>query len=151
MFFTKFILRWSLWVLLMWFLTMGSWEISGKYRYMLIKCCQMSRYVFQSPRISPYNNNIISVAGFEMILRRHISHYLITYYLPSGQDHDYLSVVHHYIVFLSIFFIPNTIFLTSVNLVGRSICGRVLDKLRCPSGCYSWTNGASYHPLPRSR
>jgi len=25
-----------------------------------------------------------SVAGFEMILRRHISHYLITYYLPSG-------------------------------------------------------------------
>ena len=25
-----------------------------------------------------------SVAGFEMILQRHISHYLITYYLPSG-------------------------------------------------------------------
>ena len=25
-----------------------------------------------------------SVAGFEMQLRRHVSHYLITYYLPSG-------------------------------------------------------------------
>ena len=25
-----------------------------------------------------------SVAGFEMILARHLSHYLITYYLPSG-------------------------------------------------------------------
>merc|ERR1719384_2797815 len=25
-----------------------------------------------------------SVAGFEMRLRRHVSHYLITYYLPSG-------------------------------------------------------------------
>ena len=26
-----------------------------------------------------------SVAGFEMKLRRHVSHYLITYYLPSGK------------------------------------------------------------------
>ena len=26
-----------------------------------------------------------SVAGFEMVLERHLSHYLITYYLPSGQ------------------------------------------------------------------
>ena len=26
-----------------------------------------------------------SVAGFEMTLRRHVSHYLITYYLPSGK------------------------------------------------------------------
>ena len=26
-----------------------------------------------------------SVAGFEMGLERHLSHYLITYYLPSGQ------------------------------------------------------------------
>merc|ERR1719192_2776045 len=25
-----------------------------------------------------------SLAGFEMILRRHVSHYIITYYLPSG-------------------------------------------------------------------
>jgi hypothetical protein len=25
-----------------------------------------------------------SVAGFEMVLHRHVSHYLITYYLPSG-------------------------------------------------------------------
>ena len=31
------------------------------------------------------NLHIVSVAGFEMILRRHISHYLITYYLPSGE------------------------------------------------------------------
>ncbi len=27
---------------------------------------------------------VFSVAGFEMILQRHVSHYLITYYLPSG-------------------------------------------------------------------
>ena len=26
-----------------------------------------------------------SVAGFEMSLTRHLSHYLITYYLPSGR------------------------------------------------------------------
>ena len=26
-----------------------------------------------------------SVAGFEMLLQRHFSHYLITYYLPSGE------------------------------------------------------------------
>ena len=25
-----------------------------------------------------------SVAGFEMVLERHLSHYIITYYLPSG-------------------------------------------------------------------
>merc|ERR1711874_522483 len=25
-----------------------------------------------------------SLAGFEMVLQRHVSHYLITYYLPSG-------------------------------------------------------------------
>ena len=30
-----------------------------------------------------------SVAGFEMVLKRHISHYLITYYLPSGQIFQY--------------------------------------------------------------
>ena len=27
-----------------------------------------------------------SVAGFEMVLQRHISHSLITYYLPSGGE-----------------------------------------------------------------
>ena len=40
-----------------------------------------------------------SVAGFEMQLRRHVSHYLITYYLPSGDyDYDfyYSSVTHVY-------------------------------------------------------
>ena len=26
-----------------------------------------------------------SLAGFEMVLQRHVSHYLITYYLPSGK------------------------------------------------------------------
>ena len=26
-----------------------------------------------------------SVAGFEMILHRYVSHYIITYYLPSGK------------------------------------------------------------------
>ena len=32
-----------------------------------------------------------SVAGFEMVLERHLSHYLITYYLPSGRFNIYLS------------------------------------------------------------
>ena len=27
-----------------------------------------------------------SIAGFEMVLARHLSHYLITYYLPSGDQ-----------------------------------------------------------------
>ena len=27
-----------------------------------------------------------SVAGFKMTLHRHVSHYLITYYLPSGRN-----------------------------------------------------------------
>ena len=47
-----------------------------------------STSTFSSP---PYYNTIYnnirvlpSVAGFEMKLSRHISHYLITYYLPSG-------------------------------------------------------------------
>ena len=30
--------------------------------------------------MSPY----FSLAGFEMTLERHVSHYIITYYLPSG-------------------------------------------------------------------
>ena len=30
-----------------------------------------------------------SVAGFEMVLERHLSHYLITYYLPSGRYQQY--------------------------------------------------------------
>ena len=37
----------------------------------------------------------ISLAGFEMILTRHVSHYIITYYLPSG-----LFVVVSWISFL---------------------------------------------------
>ena len=48
-----------------------------------------STSTFSSP---PYYNTIYnnirvlpSVAGFEMKLSRHISHYLITYYLPSGE------------------------------------------------------------------
>ena len=36
-----------------------------------------------------------SLAGFEMILRRHVSHYIINYYLPSG-----LFVVVSWISFL---------------------------------------------------
>merc|ERR1719166_740424 len=36
-----------------------------------------------------------SLAGFEMVLRRHVSHYIITYYLPSG-----LFVVVSWISFL---------------------------------------------------
>ena len=41
------------------------------------------------------NNNMYSLAGFEMILTRHVSHYIITYYLPSG-----LFVVVSWISFL---------------------------------------------------
>jgi hypothetical protein len=29
-----------------------------------------------------------SLAGFEMILVRHISHYIINYYLPSGENNS---------------------------------------------------------------
>ena len=38
---------------------------------------------------------MISLAGFEMVLKRHVSHYIITYYLPSG-----LFVVVSWISFL---------------------------------------------------
>ena len=31
-----------------------------------------------------------SIAGFEMVLARHLSHYLITYYLPSG--HQFMKI-----------------------------------------------------------
>ena len=30
-----------------------------------------------------------SLAGFEMILHRYVSHYIITYYLPSGEKDNY--------------------------------------------------------------
>jgi hypothetical protein len=43
-----------------------------------------------------YLNASASVAGFEMILHRHVSHYLITYYLPSGTSFllTYPQVLH---------------------------------------------------------
>ena len=39
-----------------------------------------------------------SVAGFEMILHRHVSHYLITYYLPSGINDNFFIRLIFYIV-----------------------------------------------------
>ena len=40
----------------------------------------------QSDRILNYGTlGNFSIAGFEMILHRHVSHYIITYYLPSGR------------------------------------------------------------------
>ena len=39
----------------------------------------------QSDRILSYGSlGNYSLAGFEMILHRYVSHYIITYYLPSG-------------------------------------------------------------------
>ena len=55
----------------------------GNYRYSV----RMSR----TPQIS----FLFSLAGFTMILDRHVSHYIITYYLPSG-----LFVVVSWISFL---------------------------------------------------
>lgn len=39
-----------------------------------------------------------SLAGFEMILHRYVSHYIITYYLPSGKEgiRNELSIIAHY-------------------------------------------------------
>ena len=56
-----------------------------------------------------------SVAGFEMVLQRHISHYLITYYLPSGILFTFQGFQVH---------------LFSDH---RSVCCRVLDQLCCSS------------------
>ena len=61
----------------------------GNFRYKV--CAETSETMsVQNLKVSSY---IDSVAGFEMILRRHISHYLITYYLPSGQT---LFICHTY-------------------------------------------------------
>ncbi len=40
----------------------------------------------QSDRILSYGTlGNYSLAGFEMVLHRYVSHYIITYYLPSGK------------------------------------------------------------------
>ena len=46
--------------------------------------------VRQAPieKLASFTFKSFSVAGFEMVLQRHVSHYLITYYLPSGK-HKY--------------------------------------------------------------
>ena len=42
--------------------------------------------LLQSDRILDYGTlGNYSLAGFEMILHRYVSHYIITYYLPSGR------------------------------------------------------------------
>jgi hypothetical protein len=48
-----------------------------------------------------------SVAGFEMVLHRHVSHYLITYYLPSGTSSPATcpQVPHHLLPALRYFII----------------------------------------------
>lgn len=48
-----------------------------------------------------------SLAGFEMILHRYVSHYIITYYLPSGRHiwYWYRYIVRYLKFFLHIFWI----------------------------------------------
>ena len=42
---------------------------------------------FDQDRILNYGSlGNYSLAGFEMILHRYVSHYIITYYLPSGKS-----------------------------------------------------------------
>ena len=110
------------------FLTMETWAISGDYDKMFIKFAW--QFFFDILPIT------VSVAGFEMILRRHISHYLITYYLPSGE---------------AVFSCCHICNIMLIVILGRFICGCVLDKLRCTPGCYSWQDGSSYNPLPCPR
>ena len=70
-----------------------------------------------------------SVAGFEMVLERHLSHYLITYYLPSGQFDLYLST-------------------TRSNGSLRIVRGGVLDQLHGAAGHYPGQDGAPGHLVP---
>jgi hypothetical protein len=59
-----------------------------------------------------------SVAGFEMILQRHVSHYLITYYLPSGTL---------YIIVCAVVHLSNTVSDVAVPYcLGRFSCTSVL-------------------------
>ena len=47
----------------------------------------------ESDRVLSYGSlGNYSLAGFEMILHRYVSHYIITYYLPSGKS----SFLDHY-------------------------------------------------------
>ena len=80
------------------------------------------------------SQHIFSVAGFEMKLSRHISHYLITYYLPSGEDDDDDALV--------ISFKPEEIIM---HFCFRLVCGRFLDQFCCSSWGHSWKNGKKYN------
>ena len=77
------------------------------------------------------SKHIFSVAGFEMKLSRHISHYLITYYLPSGDDDA-----------LVISFKPEEIIM---HFCFRLVCGRFLDQFCCSSWGHSWKNGNFFY------
>ena len=80
------------------------------------------------------SQHVFSVAGFEMKLSRHISHYLITYYLPSGEDDDDDALV--------ISFKPEEIIM---HFCFRLVCGRFLDQFCCSSWGHSWKNGKKYN------
>ena len=64
--------------------------------------------IFQGGSLGNY-----SLAGFEMILERHVSHYIINYYLPSG-----LFVVVSWISFL----VPAEIIPGICHFISRKIC-----------------------------
>ena len=72
-----------------------------------------------------------SLAGFEMILRRHVSHYIINYYLPSG-----LFVVVSWISFLvPADIIPGTI---QYTITIRKKQALLYPKSRCYQLSYYW-------------
>ena len=67
-------------------MTKFSWEVHSETTGALLFMSSSTFRIFSSP---------FSLAGFSMILSRHVSHYIITYYLPSG-----LFVVVSWISFL---------------------------------------------------
>ena len=64
------------------------------------KCAFVSKIIFiftLQDRVLSYGSlGNYSLAGFEMILHRYVSHYIITYYLPSGMMVKYLIEHHSY-------------------------------------------------------
>ena len=70
---------------------------SNIYKYQL-KCALVSKIIFiftLQDRVLSYGSlGNYSLAGFEIILHRYVSHYIITYYLPSRMMLKYL-IEHH--------------------------------------------------------
>ena len=73
-----------------------------------------------------------SLSGFEMVLTRYVSTYIITYYLPSGGR---LLKIEFYIT----------------NANSRSVCHCFLDLIPHSNGCYSWKNGSPGYFVPGAR